>query len=142
MKRAVCFYSPGLFVEHRVFELYSHGALGQCLVSDVSQFPSCNCISQPCIKTWVIFAFHGIFFQDCITLCNQGNSHTTFCLGPSRCFLPAFFSWKGWWPVLTPFHKRTIARDPAGHLHEELCSWENLIQKRTASHHTYFWHGT
>lgn len=120
MKRAVCFYSPVLFVEHRVFELYSHGALGQCFVSDTSQFPSCNCISQPWPETWVIFASSIVCFsQDCRILCNQGNSHATlladmstpFCLGPSRCFLPAFSpgkcsgSWLScqtspWWAVL------------------------------------------
>lgn len=99
MKRAVCFYSRVLFLEHPVFELYSHSALGQCLVSDASQFPLCNCISQPWTKTQVIFTSSiECFSQDCVTLCHQGNSHATlladmpkpFCLGPSRCFLPAF----------------------------------------------------
>lgn len=99
MKRAVCFYSRVLFVEHHVFELYSHSALGQCLVSDASQFPSCNCISQPWTKTRVVFASSiECFSQDCVTLCHQGNSQSTlladmptlFCFGPSRCFLPAF----------------------------------------------------
>lgn len=92
MKRAVCFYSPVLFVEHRAFELYSHSALGQCFVSDASQFPSCNCISQPWTKTWVTFVSPIVCFsQSCGTLYNQGNSNATLVL-PGVFY--HFFSWK------------------------------------------------
>lgn len=131
MKRAVCFYSCVLFVEHRVFELYSHSALGQHLVSDASQFPSCNCIGQPWTKTRVIFASSiECFSQDCKTVvCNQGDSHATLLADVStpfflpwsfQAFSTIFYPWKVWGPILTPFHNKTITCDPdlrAGHLH-------------------------
>lgn len=82
------------------------------------------------------------FSQDCGTLCNQGNSNGTLLAWSFQVFSTSFFSWKVWWPFLTPFHNRTISCDPdlpARHLHEELCSWENLIQKTTRA---LFWHGT
>lgn len=142
MKRAVCFYSRVLFVEHHVFELYPHSALGQCLVSDASQFPSCNCISH----SGHFCVFHRMFFPGLYNSvsprefpCHFARSHANTLLPWSfQVFSTSFFSWKVWWPTLTLFQKRTITCGPAaGHLHEELCSWENLIQKRTRAHESF-----